>query len=442
MKKLSFLKCFVETLPVASESLVKTLRATSLLGMMLLAPMGAGAQVTVGSGKTPENFSVLELISNNKMGLRLPQLTTAERDAVQATFGALATTEAEGLTIFNTDTKCVETWNGGVWLSTCDATVISPKTILCGTLTVPIPVFMPYNLGADPTLDTPKKQMAYLSTASASTTTNNGRVYGGRYQWGRANLPYAINTSTYALYAGTTNAAARTSPTYDTTTGQILTNNGVNASTLHIFDDNADGDGVYDWRITTPNQQVNILWDTSGGVQGASSAKSANDPCPNGWRVPTQEEWERLGEYDCNPTIAGGDLTVPAGGVYTTQYDFVWVRAVCSGGTCTVKKSDWVSGDNSGYAVYRASDWNAAGWDNTGNLLASNAPEPFLFLPAAGFRYAINSGTVNRVGTDGFYWSSTVNGRNAHNLVFNSTSVQTASSNGRAGGFSLRCVSE
>ena len=119
MKKFSFLKCFVETLPVASESLVKTLRATSLLGMMVLAPMGASAQVTIGNGKVPENFSVLELISNNKMGLRLPQLTTAERDAVQSGFGALATTEAEGLQIFNLDTRCVETWNGIKWIGAC-----------------------------------------------------------------------------------------------------------------------------------------------------------------------------------------------------------------------------------------------------------------------------------------------------------------------------------
>jgi cobyric acid synthase len=32
--------------------------------------------------KAPENFSVLELISNNNKGLRLPQLTAAERDAI------------------------------------------------------------------------------------------------------------------------------------------------------------------------------------------------------------------------------------------------------------------------------------------------------------------------------------------------------------------------
>ena len=62
MKKLSFLKCFVETLLSASESLVKTLRATSLLGMMVLAPMGATAQVTIGSGDLPQ--ATLDIIGD------------------------------------------------------------------------------------------------------------------------------------------------------------------------------------------------------------------------------------------------------------------------------------------------------------------------------------------------------------------------------------------
>jgi len=62
MKKLSFLKCFVETLPSASESLVKTLRATSLLGMMVLAPLGATAQVTIGSDALPQ--ATLDIIGD------------------------------------------------------------------------------------------------------------------------------------------------------------------------------------------------------------------------------------------------------------------------------------------------------------------------------------------------------------------------------------------
>jgi len=79
------------------------------------------AQVTIGSNKTPEPFSLLELISNETRGLRLPQITTAERDAMEATpdFQAKKSTEALGLQIFNTTTKCVETWNGVKWIGQC-----------------------------------------------------------------------------------------------------------------------------------------------------------------------------------------------------------------------------------------------------------------------------------------------------------------------------------
>gem|GEM_PF-1354707 len=63
-----------------------------------------------------------------------------------------------------------------------------------------------------------------------------------------------------------------------------------------------------------------------------------------------------------------------------------------------------------------------------------------LFLPAAGNRN--NAGTLNNAGTNGYYWSSTVNGTNAYNLNFNSTTVNPANNNNRANGFSVRCVAE
>jgi uncharacterized protein (TIGR02145 family) len=110
------------------------------------------AQVTIGSLDAPQDFSILELISSNERGLRLPQLTTAQRDAVEnsSAFQAEKNGKAEGLQIFNTDTKCVETWNGTKWISTCDdscndapatpgAITLSPTTInLNGTFTASI----------------------------------------------------------------------------------------------------------------------------------------------------------------------------------------------------------------------------------------------------------------------------------------------------------------
>ena len=78
------------------------------------------AQVTIGEQKDPNEFSILEISAEiNKGGLRMPQLTNEERD------GLSLTSEAKGLCIFNTETKCIEFWNGSGWISLC-ANVLPP----------------------------------------------------------------------------------------------------------------------------------------------------------------------------------------------------------------------------------------------------------------------------------------------------------------------------
>ncbi|MDR1563164.1 MAG: hypothetical protein LBS54_08830 [Dysgonamonadaceae bacterium] len=86
--------------------------------------MSAGvtkAQVTIGSTTDPQSFSILELISGGERAFRLPQMTTDQRDAMvsKPEFQAEKNGKAQGLQIFNTATKCVETWNGLKWIQTC-----------------------------------------------------------------------------------------------------------------------------------------------------------------------------------------------------------------------------------------------------------------------------------------------------------------------------------
>ena len=93
---------------------------------------GLPAQVTIGSSEAPQAFSVLELISGNNKGLRLPQLTTQVRDSLTTEFTTATTLSADqkalaqGLQIFNTTTKCVEAWNGAKWIATCHMCGDSP----------------------------------------------------------------------------------------------------------------------------------------------------------------------------------------------------------------------------------------------------------------------------------------------------------------------------
>jgi len=100
---------------------VRKLCATAAIAVMLFGN-GAllNAQVTIGADKTPEVFSLLELVSNESDGLRLPQMTTEERDAM-ADADFKANPEAMGLQIFNTTTHCVNTWSGFAWIEECGA---------------------------------------------------------------------------------------------------------------------------------------------------------------------------------------------------------------------------------------------------------------------------------------------------------------------------------
>ena len=50
--------------------------------------------------------------------------------------------------------------------------------------------------------------------------------------------------------------------------------------------------------------------------------------------------------------------------------------------------------------------------------------------------------SLNNLGSNGNYWSSSVSGTNALNLNFNASSVNPANANNRANGFTVRCVKD
>jgi len=97
------------------------------------------AQVTIGADSLPHSYSVLELYSQYKTGiyggLRLPQLTEAQRDLITGLnqFGSF------GLMIYNLDINCVEFWNATKWVPLCgddcetilDVTIEPKGKIVC-----------------------------------------------------------------------------------------------------------------------------------------------------------------------------------------------------------------------------------------------------------------------------------------------------------------------
>ncbi|MDR0873049.1 MAG: fibrobacter succinogenes major paralogous domain-containing protein [Prevotellaceae bacterium] len=124
-------------------------------------------------------------------------------------------------------------------------------------------------------------------------------------------------------------------------------------------------------------------WNSSGAA-GSTWAKE-NDPCPCGWRVPTNSELQSL---------------VSAGSVWSDV------------SAATLPGRVFGDGNNS------------------------------LFLPAAGDR-DLSSSTLGGAGLTGYYWSSTVDGAASYYLHFSSRYVYSANSSlNRAYGLSVRCVAE
>ena len=150
------------------------------------------------------------------------------------------------------------------------------------------------------------------------------------------------------------------------------------------------------WGYTMANENEGTIsgWSSTAAPSGAWAVdiKTVNDPCPAGWRVPTEAQLSGVLNPALNPQTSVG----------------TW------------------SGSNINYT---------SGWKFGQSL----------FLPAAGTRRASNGSLINR-DSHGAYWSSTESGDDdaqyTQYLDFNNSSARMNYTNNRSLGFSLRCVAE
>jgi uncharacterized protein (TIGR02145 family) len=148
----------------------------------------------------------------------------------------------------------------------------------------------------------------------------------------------------------------------------------------HVADDTTLAAAISPWN--KDSLAANGAW--------ADDSKTANDPCPAGFRVPTNAQWA---------------------GVIANNF--------------RSSTGSWAAGDaNFGSAIHWGPDVS------TKNLT----------LPAAGYRTNGTGALFNR-GYNGRYWSSTELGTYAYRLTFDSSNANTNTST-RTNGFSVRCVSE
>jgi uncharacterized protein (TIGR02145 family) len=92
-----------------------------LLMTAILLSLNLQAQVTIGSGAIPDEYSLLDLVTTTvKKGLHLPRLTSAEIMTLTDSWDTSdKKNKAEGLVVYNTNSHCYLVWNGNIWLSLC-----------------------------------------------------------------------------------------------------------------------------------------------------------------------------------------------------------------------------------------------------------------------------------------------------------------------------------
>ena len=159
-----------------------------------------------------------------------------------------------------------------------------------------------------------------------------------------------------------------------TTAGVLSGNTALMYSAKHpltfIFTPNAV---PHDWYTNNASYQNNNLWN--------STIKSVCDPCPQGWRVPTDGSW---GDFSVSSMPASGSGANVANG-----------------------------------RIYYAIAW----------------------YPAAGRRLS-GSGALYYAGSSGTFRSSTSSGVYAKHMSFDMSDVGSSNTNSRAYSFSVRCVQE
>lgn len=186
--------------------------------------------------------------------------------------------------------------------------------------------------------------------------------YGKLYQWGRK---YGQG------YDGDA-----TTPTFEE--GGISAITGQHKSKSNVFF-TSTSELNYDWLYP----QDSKLWNSG---TDSNPVKTENDPCPEGWRVPTYAELDEL----------------------NNNY------------------SSWTTDDNG----------RSGRWFSGPNSYTASVPQ--VFFPAAGYRN-IYDGDADLRGNDGYYWSSRPISSYASYLRFYGSNV-SMSGNGRAYGYSVRCV--
>ena len=356
----------------------------------------------VGIGTTSPNANAILELSSTSQGMKFPRLTTLQRTSIAL--------PAKGLTVFDTEINCLMTNFG---------TASVPSWKCLGGLAYTVP-----GAPTSPIATAIYKQATVSFTAPAS---NGGSAITGYTVTSSPEGLTATGSSSPLVVTGLTNGTAYTftvvatnavgNSSASSASSAVIPNCGayVSAGVYKVFscfnlgatdttvDPNTPVQGIhgnyYQWGsntvVATTSTPAGAIsgWNTTAAANGAwlDASKTANDPCPTGFRVPTNAQWL---------------------GVLNTALN----------------------------TITRTGSWSNSETNFTTAISFGTSTMETLTLPAAGYRGSYD-GSLSIRGLTGRYWSSTVNGTNAWYLYFNSSSANTYTTN-RSNGFSVRCVSE
>ncbi len=377
----------------------------------------------VGIGTVNPNTSAKVDIESTTQGFLLPRMTTTQRNAIAS--------PALGLQIFNSTTNCLNFYTGTSWFETCGspsstsilanlncggATITS--TLTNGTAASGVSVSVPYtggNAGVYSAQSVSSTGVVNVTASLAAGTLANGA---GSLTYTITGTPTTSGTASFSIVVGgqsctftvpvssapvyapiAVNCAAGATAIVNVTnplTGKIWMDRNLGSITAGSFstDQNAYGN-LYQWGRFTDGHQCRF-------VPTTATLSNIDQPAHGNFITSTTGNYDWRSPQNTNLWQGVNGINNPCPSAYRvpTEAEFV---AECS-------------------------SWGAAN-----NLGAFGSP---LRWTLGGRRYP--SGTMNDVGTVGYYWSSTAVGTQSKSMRTDGS--QNVSERGF--GFSLRCIKD
>jgi uncharacterized protein (TIGR02145 family) len=379
----------------------------------------------VGIGITSPHASALTELSSTTQGFLPPRMTDAQR--------VLIASPADGLIIFNTTTGCPNYYFGGNWHQWCGEMIGTITALNCGSATTNGTLYagtaatgvsstVPYTGGNGGAHNG-------QSVASTGVTGLTATLSAGTFANGIGSLTYTISgtpngpgTANFALSIGgqscTFTRTVNAAPVYPA--GSIFCN------------------GIPTAVVDVTNPVTGKIW-MDRNLGASQAATGSTDTAAYG----DLYQWGRGADgHQCRnsaTTFTLSSTDQPGHG------DFILANSGINDWRSPQNNNLWqgVNGVNnpcpSAYRLPTDAELEAerTSWMSNNDAGAFASPLKF---PVAGFRDA-SAGSLASVGSNGFYWSSTVNGTFANFLYFFS-SIAYMNLNFRARGLSVRCLKD